>query len=365
MKRIFVSQIFPQEFIGKFQVSQAGNNFCYRLISYNAFTDVFSICPINVRERLTSHGFAFHFVQRRLVPHVGILRAFNVFLENMEVFRAIFATSRRQDSVWFYNITVSNFILFIFLKLVRRNVYVIVADHEPKFPVLSFAFASHLLLKIADGIISLSDSLRGSFSKNLEVLCGVIDEALPMRKINGALVVNKGIFLYAGALEDYCGISLALNAFKECPKAQLVITGRGSCSEKVLDFCRKYPNIHYLGFMDYQKYLDVMSSVTFCLSLRDPSVPFNQFNFPSKIIEFCQFGKVVITTMEYSSFPCRSLLRSNFEVADLVNVVYKCLGMDRRAIGIRGRDAQISILMNFGKERWLRVISSVEDSGTK
>lgn len=61
----------------------------------------------------------------------------------------------------------------------------------------------------------------------------------------------------------------------------------------------KYPNIHWYGQLPFNKYLGLLHSISFQLSTRDPNMPENQCNFPSKIIESLLHNRIIISTIEY------------------------------------------------------------------
>jgi hypothetical protein len=360
MNRILIAQAVPAEFIGRYRVSQAGNNFCYRLISSDFFHEIFSICPVNIRNKIKVVGAPYSFIQRRIFPHVGPLRVFNVILENIGLFYVIIKKDRFANKIWFYNLTISNCLLYLLLKAFKWNVFIIVADYDPKIGLFSIARIVHQLLHSADGIIALSSNVKEVFFKNTSVLNGLIDEDLVADQVLRPDTEDRKCFLYSGALEEYCGIDLALEVFKDCPNAQLVITGRGSYERKVIEFVEKYSNIRYFGFMPYEEYLMLAKTVDFCLSLRDPCTPFNDFNFPSKIIEFCQMGKVVISTMRYRDFPASILLLTRFEGNSLLAAITHCLRMDEAVIRSKKLAAQRAVFMKYGKTSWMRTIVAVE-----
>jgi hypothetical protein len=359
MKRTLIAQVIPKELVVKYQVSEAGNNFCYRLITYQFYDEVFSLCPISIQDKIKLSEAPYQFIQKRIFPHLGILRLLNMALENVQLFLLICSRTTKDHNIWFYNLTVSNCLLFILLKIFNRRTYVLVADYQPKFGAFSFGRVLHSLLNNADGIIALSANMKGLSLKNTEVLSGLIDESLPTQLFLNKRPRNR--FLYAGALEKYCGVELALAVFKDLPDAELFITGRGSYRDKVIEYSNSYPNINYLGFMTYEKYLSVIESVDFCLSLRDPAIPFNSYNFPSKIIEFCQMGKIVISTMRYLTFPESLLVLAGFDRHGLLEAVQHCILMDDETVSRSKMNAQNSMLAEYGRGSWLRKIVSVEE----
>jgi hypothetical protein len=362
MKRIFVAQVVPQKYVTEFKVSQAGNNFCNRLISFNLFSEVFSIPPVNITKKLKCGNLPYRFVQIRLVPHLGLFKICNVLFENIQLFCIISKSTNKGDKIWFYNLTISNVLAFVLLKCKRRDLFVIVADYEPNFNLFSFKWFLSFLLGKAQGMIALSHNLRSVFKKNTGVINGVNVDLLSAfsNKVSQSVGLAEKAFLYSGALEDYCGIGLALNVFSQYPDAQLFITGRGTKIDKVLEFSRRSNNIHYIGFLSYLQYMDMLQKVTFCLSLRDPGVPFNHYNFPSKIIEFCQLEKIVITTMKYHSFPDSILKYCRFDEGHFLDTVKECLKMDKATIGDLGRKAREKVTFTFGKESWQEELIQIE-----
>ena len=60
-----------------------------------------------------------------------------------------------------------------------------------------------------------------------------------------------------------------------------------------------HTNIIYHGVLPYDEYIELLHSVPFLLSTRNPHAPENQCNFPSKIIEALLHNRIIISTIHY------------------------------------------------------------------
>ena len=93
---------------------------------------------------------------------------------------------------------------------------------------------------------------------------------------------------------------MAVDVFKQIPEAELILTGWMAKSDEnwIKEIMLKHSNIKYIGFLDdYSLYIKVMQSVDIVLSLRDPNVAVNRYNFPSKILETLAYNKLVILSL--------------------------------------------------------------------
>lgn len=316
MKSLFISQLSSQEIIQKYKCSQAAFNFCCGIVSTRYFRSVFSIIPTQVVEKLPQRYNEVENIQVRFFPHkINIFRFLNTFFETVIcVWRSL-----SFEKIWFYNVNKHLLFTFLILKfLFRKKVFVILADFDEKADsVFSAAWWCAFSIRHADGCISLSS--RGIFGgqKNTAVIPGIIRQGENTTQVHSRPFSKKALF--SGSLVKAWGIDLAIDVFSALPDWDLYISGVLSDKDKKF-YGRKikpYVNIHYLGFLPFDKYLSLLGEIDCCLSLRDPAAFQNQNNFPSKILEFLSNGKEVISTIQYP---------------ELVGVDYTSVAFDKDAL---------------------------------
>jgi glycosyltransferase involved in cell wall biosynthesis len=111
--------------------------------------------------------------------------------------------------------------------------------------------------------------------------------------------------IFSGSLGQTTGFEVVLEYFSKHAEYHLVITGRPynysteKFQELIDKFVTPYENILYLGLLPMDEYYRILDSVDIALSFRDPIDTQHDGNFPSKILEYLSFGKIVISTKQY------------------------------------------------------------------
>ena len=317
MKRTFICNILPPEYIVKLKASQAAINFCNRLVDGGCFDDVRSIVPVSYKlpKRIFYRNITYY-VNNGNNMVAKILRY--VYL-NMKLAWDV----KRFDAVWFYNLTASSLLSYIILKfLFMRRVYVIMADYTPPLRKKSMQTIIGGLLKRCNGMIALSARSCFDQIKNLHIKAGIIDEEMLNRSVENVRS-DKITFLFSGTLTPVTGYEMALKVFSQIPEAQLFVSGNGAFP----DIYRKYENIHFMGNLPYNDYLELLESVTVCLNFRNPNLPENNNNFPSKILDYFSRHKIVLSTMSYPEIEGANYIYSDFDESVLIKKVMDIVAM--------------------------------------
>ena len=288
MQRIFVTHIVPKNLILKYHLSIAACNFSYNLIEGNLFDRVYSILPT--------------FVKGEIEPFENLV--YSKFRENRFLFRlapiaenlSLFYKIPRKASVWYYNCTILNAFLIVLLKLFKPNVRqnLIVLDYTPSRKPLERFFL--WLANRMNGTIRLANSPLFT-CRNSICLPGIVSiNAIKQPKIT---TIAK-TFLISGVLGDNIAmLPMLLDAFSKMPDMQLHITGKAPDLVLLNQYTQQCNNIIYHGLVEYEEYLRILHDTTFLLSTRNPAMPENQCNFPSKIIEALLHNRIIISTIHY------------------------------------------------------------------
>lgn len=258
---------------------------------------MYSTMPLFVGGEMDKEAFEdgrFELVYDKLRKKGGFWQKFAALKEQWTIFREI----PKRSSIWFYNLNVLSALLFVLLKVFKPSVQlnVIVLDYTPAKSWREQNYWYLKLINSANGRICLAHSPL--FKQNNSVtLPGVV----PAQNEEFPLVVKPAMsFLLSGMLlPEIAQLEMVLKTFAELPQCELHITGTKGDEEMLNEYANKYVNIHWHGQIPYKEYLDLLHSVTFLLSTRDPEMPENQCNFPSKIIESLLHNRIIISTIEY------------------------------------------------------------------
>ena len=349
MNRAFVTNCVPQKDIIKLKASQAANNFCKQLITNNCFDQAYSIVPPSYRINV---------IQDELYTYYSSKKSNKVFTFLSHVLNSfrLARSLRNVDSIWFYNVASTSIFVYVLLRFVYcRKVYVILADHTPGKKKISYQNFLQWLITKSHGIISLSVRTKITHKK-LIVIPGIIPHS-EIRQEKREL--NKNLkFLFSGTLSAVTGFEMALKVFSHVPHAELYVSGNGVFPDEY----RQYKNIHFKGFMDYAEYRKLYEDIDICLNFRDPELPENQNNFPSKVLEYFSMNKIVISTMEYPELHDAKYIICDNDEDKLIQRINEILKADV-ALLYPYMDNTSFLERNITEECWQNAITQIEIHG--
>ena len=287
--RIFITHVAPREVGRKAGVSVAATNFSYNLIDGCVFDKCYSVLPPFVKgiakTALSDSRIDIKYSSFRNSP-IGKVAP---ILEQWEIFKKI----PNGASVWLYNITPLNAYL---IKLLRNfkpkvRIFAIVLDYTPGDPKAEKFLP---LINECDGRILLSTSKLFD-NKNTKCLPGVV----PLNEDVSPMIAELNPeFLISGQFSEQISLlSRLLPVFSKLSNATLHISG--AITDMARQYAAKYPNIILHENLTFEQYLNLLHSVTFQLSTRNPNMPENECNFPSKIIEALLHNRIVVSTINY------------------------------------------------------------------
>lgn len=290
--RYFITHTTPRQYIEKYKSSIAGGNFSLNLKDAGLFDVTYSILPSNIYNYDEDKNIDdIRIVYSTIRSKSKASRLVGCLVEQWRMFRIV----KSDSSVWLYNLCVLNFLLFILLKLFKRRtgVYIILADYTPGEGVNNFFL---WLTNKADGLISLSNSTLFTV-KNKKILPGIVPTDVRYPKIEKPVIRN---FQLSGNLKErISSTTMVMEVFSEFPNIQLNISGREPEGTDILFFTEKCENINYYGVLPYEEFNAMLNNNSFVLSMRNPSFPENQCNFPSKVLEALLHNRIIISTIHY------------------------------------------------------------------
>ena len=347
--RSFICSIIPNELVARLKGQQAANNFCGYLIDNGVFDHVFSLVPPHYfNDSIKNSDKIIYFYGAEKT--VRCLKILKLIINNVNCAWK----SKNSDNIWFYNICNTNLLCYIILRYIfKKNVYAILLDYTPVSNVFSFSHYFPFLYKNSKGLISLSDRI-GFEHSNMSVKAGVIaKEKIKPLTINISREYN---FLFCGNMGEHTGFPLAIEVFKELPNINLFISGKAACID--VDYS-KYPNIHYLGYMEYDDFLKLYDKVDVCLSFRNPSFPENSYNFPSKILEYFCYNKIVISTMKYKELNGFDYILVDYNKDSVIKMIKKIVATSKQEMALY-IDNRKALKSEFSVESWLKCICLIE-----
>lgn len=357
--RIFWTCVLPEHLIAQYGLSFAACNFSFNLMSGNTFDKVYSGMPLYVGGKMRQDAFddrRFELIYDKWRERSGMWQKFATFKEQVTILRKI----PKNASVWFYNLNTLNALLFLLLKWFKPSVQlnVIVLDFTPVNKGFGLNKLYLRLINWAHGRICLADS-ELFCKKNSVILPGVVPytpEKFPEIKI-----VKKS-FLLSGVLsEEIAMLSMVLDVFSKLPDCELHITGSKGNEELLKQYADRYVNIHWHGQLLFKDYLELLHSVTFQLSTRNPQMPENQCNFPSKIIEALHHNRIIISTIEYPQLDRVKYFTVNPEKEKFYGEIKDISNLPEEKL-LRYANQRVVIENFFSKMVWLNAMVRIEKS---
>lgn len=109
---------------------------------------------------------------------------------------------------------------------------------------------------------------------------------------------GRRVIAHAGTLDRLYGIDLILEAFGRDPNpdAELWLFGRGDMDADIRLRAAEDPRITYFGFLPREAVFEHLKSADLLVNLRDPTLPYTRYSFPSKMLEYMVSGTPVATT---------------------------------------------------------------------
>jgi hypothetical protein len=357
-QRIFICHVVPKSLIEKLPVSPAGNYFSYNLISGNLFDKVISLVPTNIKQKIITKNTSIIFVQNRFFPHISFFKTFNIFLENIYLILSI----EKHSAVWFYNLTIHTFFPFLILRYFRRSVktYIIVLDYSPSKNVCSIKYWILKCINTTNGIISLSSS-HEIRNKNKIVIPGIVPQTKYKYPIQSQI---NNAFLLSGILTENRSPKQILDTFSRLPQYTLKISGIVEDESMFIYYANTYSNIHYLGFLPYDKYIELLKEVSFAINSRNESFEENLYNFPSKMIEYLLYNKIVVSTMFYPQLEGINYIyqKANETLFDL----FKKIGnIDKKILLQQYANQSALIIERMSTSRWMKSMIKIENYCSK
>ena len=351
--RYFITHIIPRDLLIKYNVPTAPYNFSTNLISSGVFDKVYSLLPTNIYDYCGPIETPYYtIIYSRIRNKHRIVRFIGAFLEEIRLFKII----KPQSSVWLYNLSFFDVLYVRLLRIFKPSVkiYTIVLDFTPGERGNRFALP---LINKSDGMITLSQSSLFT-NPNSICLAGIVPETEPKPLQTSPI---KREFLISGNLDErISSLTMLLEVFSQIPDCILHITGTPKDKLIVEQYAKKYNNIIFHGMMEFSDYLELVQSVPFVLSTRDPHYPENECNFPSKIIESLLYNRIIISTIAYEQLEKIKYFVVHHDSTEFSNSIKKIVSMNDNELLSFANQSELTKNL-FNVDVWSESIQKIEN----
>lgn len=356
--RVFICPLVPDIVLSKHRLSVAANNFCRNLISGQGFNTIY-VYPsplIDSSDDLTYDNNRIECVSSKQLRKRSITRKLAFIVENVKVARKI----QSHSSVWFYNLPYTVLLLFWILRIFHPSIklYLILLDYTPNQKGWKHYFNKFekFCFQKFDGMISLAN-VPNLYHKNATCLPGVTPKESTFHE---KIAIPRPEFLISGALgENISMLSKLLNIFSNIPEATLHITGTPPDENFVEKISDSHHNIIFHKNLNYPDYIRLLQQVTFLLSTRDPRMPENQCNFPSKIIEGLLYNRIIVSTISYPQLGTLKYLKINAD--SLENDIREIISMHPKELGAYANQGA-TVCKMFSTDVWNATMAVIENN---
>ena len=219
--------------------------------------------------------------------------------------RELLSRLEKDDVVIFYNIVYYDLGLVRKISKKGNRSILILADFtesSSELKSLGHKWIAHLTkrdFKLFDNVVVLSETSKKLFSEKANIVCieGAVDprdyDAFVPSEVKGAVKL-----MYSGNLASFAGVDILLKAFEkvDSERIRLYISGRGELEQEVIDASKRDLRIVYLGFLDKEGYRNALLEANVLVNPRNMNWGQNNYNFPSKVLEYIAAGRPIIST---------------------------------------------------------------------
>jgi len=172
-------------------------------------------------------------------------------------------------------------------------------------------FLERLLISYSDSVIVVSNSIAEWYKSEYSMKQVYVVKNVPYNYDIQSIYSNvlrekfgiKGdeiLFIYQGGLAKGRGIQIVLDAFaKVDAKRHIVFMGRGPLEEVIMEYEKKFPNIHFHVAVKPEEVLCYASSADIGVSLIENTCLSYYYSLPNKVFEYFLSGLPIIV----SEFP--------------------------------------------------------------
>lgn len=255
-------------------------------------------------------------VNKKITDKISIvyLSALNInFLKYiysiLELFFYLFSKIKYGDKIIVYNCDFSMVISLILVRIIK-NFDIILEIEEfystnAKSKILQkiYRCLEMLIIRKADYFIVSNRNMLNRIKSikktktriNFLINFGYSDEKII--KILPTKGTRRSFILYSGRDDYYGGFDILLESLKYIDiKLNLIITGKNFEGLNFEKYKTKFVNIENKGFLKKEDFEILLKKANLCISPLRSKCDFARFSFPSKIIQYLEYGNIVISS---------------------------------------------------------------------
>lgn len=243
-------------------------------------------------------------------------RIFKYIFSMIFFIRYLIKNLKKEDKIIVYNANPVQVIALVFVRMMKKNEIIVEFEEfyrrkNEKLKNFIFSSLENILINKSEKFILTNKNMdvkirrirgKNSYSKCYSAGYLINEPNFKMENID-----NDKIILYSGRLDYEGGIEIfleALNYINE--RCKVIVCGSGSLEEKL----KKYKcnnnliDFSYRGFISREELNKLLNVNCICINPIRQNNLFSTVSFPSKILQYLQYGNVVVS----SNIECIDLL---------------------------------------------------------
>jgi hypothetical protein len=342
------------------EYSIAGNSYQNKFVCLSEPDEIINLKPLRLTDR-SSRAIKYGFSLSRAVRLATKVLRYILYTTKTAFILYSLVKKRTEPVVIFYNVDYINWVLIALAEVLECKVVIIAADYvSPPRTVIDKLLL--LPYRFTDGVIKLRRN--NDFSGRHLLLTAVIDRNDGLDNLR----VGARNVLYSGSIGYTTGLAVVIETASELPSVTFNISGplydisEEDFYEAIRGGSSKGANIIYHGVLTNEKYLTLLRDCEIAISMRNPENSDHHNNFPSKIAEYFNNSRCVISSIKYEVIPEDAYVYSEFTGECLSFIIGRLFDDECRLqnYGRRGfLFAQEEFSMNASSRKFRSFISGI------
>jgi len=216
----------------------------------------------------------------------------------------------RDDSEIIHSCCFDTLIPAIFIKIIQKKkiVYDIFDFYAESLPENVPSSIRNIVsnfekfcIRFVDFVIIVDNSrhvqIKDAKIRNMDVIMNCPNDVVlsPKRSPN-----KEFIIFYGGMISKTRGLVELINSIKGLENIKVIIAGMGEDEDLFKEMSSNVKNVTYLGWINYEKYIDFTLSADLIFGFYDPKIPNNRLASPNKLFEAMMCSTPIIVNEETS-----------------------------------------------------------------
>ena len=156
-------------------------------------------------------------------------------------------------------------------------------------------------IRFVDFVIIVDNSryvqIKDAKIQNMDIIMNCPNDVVhsPKRSPN-----TEFIIFYGGMISKTRGLMELINSIRDLDNIKFIIAGMGEDENLFKEMSSKIKNVTYLGWINYEKYINFTLSADLIFGFYDPKIPNNRLASPNKLFEAMMCSTPIIVNEETS-----------------------------------------------------------------